>query len=68
MAFARSLPDARHLLAVENTALLLQNYDKIDFRGWRRLFAISTSFIPSWLWPTVPRIMLNTANYFTGKC
>ena len=27
----------------ENLALLLQNYDKIDFRAWRRSCAISTS-------------------------
>ncbi len=25
-------------------------------------------FIPSWMWHGRPTMVLNTANYFTGKC
>ncbi len=51
----------------ENLALLLQNYDNIDFPWpWLQLSAISMSFIPSLgLWPGRPSMVLNSANYFT---
>lgn len=51
----------------ENLALLLQNYDKIDFQGLAPMVRDFYVFIPSWLWPTRPSIVLNTANYFTWE-
>lgn len=49
----------------ENLGLLLQNYDKISFQGLAPIVRDFYVFIPSWLWPTRPSIVLNTANYFT---
>jgi len=49
----------------ENLALLLQNYDKIDFQGLAPIIRDFYVFIPSWLWPGRPDTVLNTANYFT---
>ena len=52
----------------ENLALLLQNYDKIDFQGLRRLFATSMSLSragygrTALAWCSIPRTIL------PGKC
>lgn len=51
----------------ENTALLLQNYDKIDFEGLAPMIRDFYVFIPSWMWHGRPTMVLNTANYFTRK-
>lgn len=51
----------------ENTALLLQNYDKIDFRGLAPMIRDFYVFIPSWMWHGRPTMVLNTANYFTQE-
>ncbi|MGG4625771.1 ECA oligosaccharide polymerase [Serratia odorifera] len=51
----------------ENLALLLQNYDKIDFQGLAPIVRDFYVFIPSWLWPGRPDVVLNTANYFTWE-
>lgn len=40
----------------ENLALLLQNYDKIEFQGWRRLFAISMSLYRRGCGPIAPAL------------
>ncbi|MDX7989022.1 O-antigen assembly polymerase [Xenorhabdus sp. 12] len=49
----------------ENLALLLNNYSKIDFQGLAPIIRDFYVFIPSWLWPDRPALVLNTANYFT---
>ena len=51
----------------ENLALLLQNYDKIDFQGLVPIARDFYVFIPTWLWPDRPGVVLNTANYFTWE-
>ncbi|POP42678.1 O-antigen assembly polymerase [Superficieibacter electus] len=51
----------------ENLALLLQNYDKIEFQGLAPIVRDFYVFIPTWLWPDRPGIVLNTANYFTWE-
>ncbi len=51
----------------ENLALLLQNYDKIDFQGLAPIARDFYVFIPSWVWPGRPDLILNTANYFTWE-
>ena len=51
----------------ENLSLLLQNYDKIDFQGLAPIVRDFYVFIPTWLWPDRPSIVLNTANYFTWE-
>ncbi|GGD39110.1 putative ECA polymerase [Franconibacter daqui] len=51
----------------ENFALLLQNYNHIDFQGLAPIVRDFYVFIPSWLWPDRPHIVLNTANYFTWE-
>ena len=51
----------------ENLALLLQNYDKIDFQGLAPMVRDFYVFIPSWLWPGRPAEVLNSANYFTWE-
>lgn len=51
----------------ENLALLLQNYDKIDFQGLAPIVRDFYVFIPTWLWPDRPGIVLNSANYFTWE-
>ncbi|PLR46279.1 MULTISPECIES: ECA oligosaccharide polymerase [Yersiniaceae] len=51
----------------ENLALLLQNYDKIDFQGLAPMARDFYVFIPSWLWPGRPSEVLNSANYFTWE-
>lgn len=49
----------------ENLALLLENYHKIDFQGLAPVVRDFYVFIPGWLWPDRPSIVLNSANYFT---
>lgn len=49
----------------ENLALLLDNYGKIDFQGLAPIVRDFYVFIPSWMWPDRPNLILNTANYFT---
>ncbi|WP_387465188.1 ECA oligosaccharide polymerase [Photorhabdus sp. RM323S] len=51
----------------ENLALLLNNYDKIDFQGLAPIIRDFYVFIPSWLWPGRPDVVLNSANYFTWE-
>lgn len=51
----------------ENLGLLLQNYDKIDFQGLAPIVRDFYVFIPSWLWPDRPTMVLNSANYFTWE-
>lgn len=51
----------------ENLALLLQNYDKIEFQGLAPIVRDFYVFIPSWLWPERPNLVVNTANYFTWE-
>ena len=51
----------------ENLALLLQNYDNIDFQGLAPIVRDFYVFIPSWLWPGRPSMVLNSANYFTWE-
>ena len=48
-------------------ALLLQNYDNIDFQGLAPIVRDFYVFIPSWLWPGRPSMVLNSANYFTWE-
>lgn len=49
----------------ENLALLLQHYQHIDFQGLAPIGRDFYVYIPSWLWPQRPNLVLNTANYFT---
>ncbi|MFH8132739.1 ECA oligosaccharide polymerase [Pantoea osteomyelitidis] len=51
----------------ENLALLLQHYDKISFQGLAPLWRDFYVFIPGWLWPGRPAMVLNSANYFTWE-
>lgn len=51
----------------ENLALLLQHYHKIEFRGLAPMWRDFYVFIPSWLWPGRPSMVLNSANYFTWE-
>ncbi|RLM21542.1 enterobacterial common antigen polymerase [Brenneria alni] len=51
----------------ENLALLWQNYDKIEFQGLAPIVRDFYVFIPSWLWPGRPNLVLNSANYFTWE-
>ena len=51
----------------ENLALLLSNYDKIEFQGLAPIARDFYVFIPSWLWPDRPDTVLNSANYFTWE-
>jgi antigen polymerase len=51
----------------ENLALLLQNYHNIEFQGLAPIVRDFYVFIPSWLWPGRPSIVLNSANYFTWE-
>lgn len=45
----------------------MDNYDKIDFQGLAPIIRDFYVFIPSWLWPERPDIVLNSANYFTWE-
>lgn len=51
----------------ENLALLLNNYEKIDFQGLAPIIRDFYVFIPSWVWPERPDVVLNSANYFTWE-
>ncbi len=51
----------------ENLALLLENYQKIDFQGLAPIVRDFYVFIPKWLWPNRPDEILNTSNYFTWE-
>ncbi|MDR5616978.1 ECA oligosaccharide polymerase [Arsenophonus sp.] len=51
----------------ENLALLLDNYDKIEFQGLAPIVRHFYVFIPTWLWPERPDTVLNSANYFTWQ-
>ncbi|WP_158784325.1 ECA oligosaccharide polymerase [Pantoea sp. BAV 3049] len=51
----------------ENLGLLLQNYDKIDFQGLAPIIRDFYVFIPGWLWPDRPSVVLNSGNYFTWE-
>ncbi|WP_312240917.1 ECA oligosaccharide polymerase [Pantoea sp.] len=51
----------------ENLALLLQHYEKINFQGLAPLWRDFYVFIPGWLWPDRPAMILNSANYFTWE-
>ncbi|MGJ8839641.1 WzyE family oligosaccharide polymerase, partial [Salmonella enterica subsp. enterica serovar Kentucky] len=50
-----------------NLSLLLHNYQNIDFHGVAPIVRVFYVFIPSWLWPGRPSIVLNSANYFTWE-
>ncbi|AUG99027.1 O-antigen assembly polymerase [Prodigiosinella confusarubida] len=49
----------------ENLALLWQHYDRITFQGLAPVVRDFYVFIPGWLWPSRPTLILNSANYFT---
>lgn len=51
----------------ESLALLLQDYDKIEFQGLAPIVRDFYVFIPGWLWPDRPGMVLNSANYFTWE-
>ncbi len=51
----------------ENLALLLQNYDNIHFQGLAPIVRDFYVYIPGWLWPNRPSLVLNSANYFTWE-
>ncbi|MFP3014198.1 MAG: ECA oligosaccharide polymerase [Arsenophonus sp.] len=51
----------------ENLSLLLDNYDEIQFQGLAPIVRDFYVFIPNWLWPEKPKIIFNTANYFTRQ-
>ncbi|MGP1930745.1 MAG: ECA oligosaccharide polymerase [Arsenophonus sp. ET-YP4-MAG3] len=51
----------------ENLALLLANYNKIEFQGLAPIIRDFYVFIPTWLWPERPDKILNSVNYFTWK-
>ncbi|EPT9147808.1 TPA: ECA oligosaccharide polymerase [Proteus mirabilis] len=51
----------------ENLALLLNSYDKIEFQGLAPIIRDFYVFIPSWVWPQRPDVVLNSANYFTWE-
>ncbi|MFR2695839.1 MAG: ECA oligosaccharide polymerase [Proteus mirabilis] len=51
----------------ENLALLLNNYDKIEFQGLAPIIRDFYVFLPSWVWPQRPDVVLNSANYFTWE-
>lgn len=51
----------------ENLALLLENYAKIEFQGLAPIWRDFYVYIPGWLWPGRPSMVLNSANYFTWE-
>lgn len=51
----------------ENLGLLIDNYDKIEFQGLAPIIRDFYVFIPSWVWPERPDVVLNSANYFTWE-
>lgn len=51
----------------ENLARLWQFYDDIHFQGLAPIVRDFYVFIPGWLWPGRPSLILNSANYFTWE-
>nr|WP_232534512.1 ECA oligosaccharide polymerase [Mycoavidus sp. B2-EB] len=51
----------------ESLALLLEKYHQIDFQGLAPIIRDFYVYIPQWLWPERPNLVLNTANYFTWQ-
>ncbi|CAL1329429.1 ECA oligosaccharide polymerase [Candidatus Providencia siddallii] len=51
----------------ENLALILSYYEKLDFQNLSPIIRDFYVFIPSWVWPERPNVILNSANYFTWK-
>lgn len=51
----------------ENLALLQQHYENIRFQGLAPIVRDFYVYIPGWLWPQRPNLVLNTANYFTWE-
>lgn len=51
----------------ENLALLQQHYHNIEFQGLAPIVRDFYVYIPGWLWPQRPNLVLNTANYFTWQ-
>ena len=49
----------------ENLALLLQHLSAIQFQGLAPILRDFYVFVPTWIWPERPTLILNTANYFT---
>ncbi|WP_042861457.1 ECA oligosaccharide polymerase [Dickeya sp. NCPPB 3274] len=51
----------------ENLAMLWQHLDQITLQGLAPIVRDFYVFIPSWLWPERPALVLNSANYFTWE-
>ncbi|WP_263063967.1 ECA oligosaccharide polymerase [Dickeya dadantii] len=51
----------------ENLAMLWQHLDQITLQGLAPIVRDFYVFIPAWLWPDRPALVLNSANYFTWE-
>ncbi|KHN57750.1 common antigen polymerase [Dickeya fangzhongdai] len=51
----------------ENLAMLWQHLDQITLQGLAPIVRDFYVFIPAWLWPERPALVLNSANYFTWE-
>ncbi|WP_107760658.1 ECA oligosaccharide polymerase [Dickeya sp. Secpp 1600] len=51
----------------ENLAMLWQHLDQITLQGLAPIVRDFYVFIPAWLWPARPALVLNSANYFTWE-
>ncbi|ACT05059.1 WzyE family protein [Dickeya chrysanthemi Ech1591] len=51
----------------ENLATLWQHLDQITLQGLAPIVRDFYVFIPTWLWPERPALVLNSANYFTWE-
>ncbi|WP_350312899.1 ECA oligosaccharide polymerase [Dickeya fangzhongdai] len=51
----------------ENLAMLWQHLDQITLQGLVPIVRDFYVFIPAWLWPERPALVLNSANYFTWE-
>ncbi|ATO35166.1 O-antigen assembly polymerase [Dickeya dianthicola] len=51
----------------ENLAMLWQHLDQIRLQGLAPIVRDFYVFIPAWLWPERPALVLNSANYFTWE-
>ncbi|QDX28626.1 ECA oligosaccharide polymerase [Dickeya poaceiphila] len=51
----------------ENLAVLWQHLDQITLQGLAPIVRDFYVFIPAWLWPERPALVLNSANYFTWE-
>ncbi|QYM93219.1 ECA oligosaccharide polymerase [Dickeya zeae] len=51
----------------ENLATLWQHLDEITLQGLAPIVRDFYVFIPTWLWPERPALILNSANYFTWE-